>query len=219
MEKYVTLVDEERPPPFDLAPGQDLKKYHQILEGARKVFLAKGFDGASMNDIAKVAGVSKGTLYVYFESKERLFVDLIAEEKRADLWPVISLDHNDHDIEAVLNRFGQEFLGLLTRPYYIKAMRTVFSIVERMPEIGADYYARGPQICLEKLAAYLEAQVQAGKVEIEDCGLAAQQFMDLSQAGSLRRLLFNAAPTPSEAEIASQVARAVTFFLKVYKPS
>ena len=214
----VTLVDEIRPPPFDLAPGQDIKKYHQILEGARKVFLAKGFDAASMNDIAKVAGVSKGTLYVYFESKERLFLDLIAEEKRADLWPIMSLDHDNHDIEAVLNHFGQEFLRLLTRPYYIKAMRTVFSIVERMPEIGADYYARSPQVCMEKLAAYFEAQVKAGVVEIEDCLLAAQQFMDLSQSGSLRRLLFNAAPTPTEAEIALQVSRAVTFFLKVYKP-
>jgi len=129
----VTLVDEIRPPPFDLAPGQDIKKYHQILEGARKVFLAKGFDAASMNDIAKVAGVSKGTLYVYFESKERLFLDLIAEEKRADLWPIMSLDHDNHDIEAVLNHFGQEFLRLLTRPYYIKAMRTVFSIACSVP--------------------------------------------------------------------------------------
>ena len=97
-------------------------------------------------------------------------------------------------------------------------MRTVFSFVERMPDVGADHYARGPQICMEKLAAYLEAQVQADVVEIEDCLVAAQQFMDLSQAGLLRRLLFNAAPTPNDAEIALQVSRAVTFFLRVYKP-
>jgi len=215
----VTLVELDGPPTVELAPGQDPKKRRQILEGARKVFHDKGFDGASMNDIARVAGVSKGTLYVYFENKERLFLDLIAEEKRADLWPIVSLDPEDHDIASVLNRFGQEFLRLLSRPYYIKAMRTVFSIVERMPEIGADYYSRGPQVCMEKLAAYLQAQANAGVVEIEDCQLAAQQFMDLSQSGLLRRLLFNAAPTPSEAEIALQVSRAVTFFLKVYKPS
>ena len=214
MESDVTLVGDRA----ESVAGQDPRKRQQILAGARKVFHENGFDAASMNDIAKVAGVSKGTLYVYFESKERLFLDLIAEEKRADLWPIMSLDHDNHDIEAVLNHFGQEFLRLLTRPYYIKAMRTVFSIVERMPEIGADYYARGPQVCMEKLAAYFEAQVKAGVVEIEDCLLAAQQFMDLSQSGSLRRLLFNAAPTPTEAEIALQVSRAVTFFLKVYKP-
>lgn len=211
----MTVVEER----VETTAGQDPRKRQQILEGARKVFHANGFDAASMNDIARVAGVSKGTLYVYFESKERLFLDLVAEEKRADLWPIISLDHEDHDISKVLNHFGQEFLKLLTRPYYIKAMRTVFSIVERMPEVGADYYSRGPQICMEKLAAYLEAQSKAGVVEIEDCLLAAQQFMDLSQSGLLRRLLFNATSTPSESEIALQVSRAVTFFLKVYKPA
>lgn len=196
----------------------DPRKRRQILDGASKVFHANGFDAASMNDIARVAGVSKGTLYVYFENKERLFVELIAEEKRADLWPIVSLDPEDHDIEGVLNRFGQEFLKLLTRPYYIKAMRTVFSIVERMPDIGADFYLRGPQVCMGKLAEYLEAQTRAGVVEIEDCLLAAQQFLDLSQASLLRRLLFNATPTLSESEIELQVSRAVTFFLKVYKP-
>jgi AcrR family transcriptional regulator len=215
MENDVTVVEQR----VETAAGQDPRKRQQILEGARKVFHENGFDAASMNDIARVAQVSKGTLYVYFESKERLFLELIAEEKRADLWPIMSLDHADHDIGTVLNHFGQEFLKLLTRPYYIKAMRTVFSIVERMPEVGADYYSRGPQICMEKLAAYLEAQSRAGVVEIDDCLLAAQQFMDLSQAGILRRLLFNATPTPSESEIALQVSRAVIFFLKVYKPT
>lgn len=213
MESDVTLVEERVEP----VAGQDPRKRQQILAGARKVFHENGFDAASMNDIARAAGVSKGTLYVYFESKERLFLDLVAEEKRADLWPIMSLDHEDHDIATVLNNFGQEFLKLLTRPYYIKAMRIVFSIVERMPEVGADYYSRGPQICMAKLGAYLEAQSKAGVVEIEDPLLAAQQFMDLSQAGLLRKLLFNAVPTPSESEIALQVSQAVAFFLKVYK--
>lgn len=215
----MSVMELDGPPAAELAPGQDPRKRRQILEGARKVFLAKGFDGASMNDIAKVAGVSKGTLYVYFENKERLFVELIAEEKRADLWDVVTLDHNDHDIVKVLNRFGCDFLKILTSPYYIRAMRTVFSIVERMPEIGAEYYERGPQVCAGKLADYLAAQVEAGLLTIEDCSLAAQQFMDLSQSVLIRRQLFNAAPTPSEDEIAQHVARAVTFFLRVYKPT
>jgi len=215
MESDVTLVGDRA----ESVAGQDPRKRQQILAGARKVFHENGFDAASMNDIARAAGVSKGTLYVYFENKERLFLDLVAEEKRADLWPIMSLDHEDHDIATVLNNFGHEFLKLLTRPYYIKAMRIMFSIVERMPEVGADYYLRGPQICMEKLGAYLEAQSKAGVVQIENPLLAAQQFMDLSQAGLLRKLLFNAVPTPSESEIALQVSQAVTFFLKVYKPA
>ena len=57
-------------------------KVRQILGGAREVFLRLGFDGASMGDIARAAGVSKGTLYVYFENKAELFSALIADERK-----------------------------------------------------------------------------------------------------------------------------------------
>src|SRR4029079_17432894 len=101
MESDVTLVGDRA----ESVAGQDPRKRQQILAGARKVFHENGFDAASMHDIARAAGVSKGTLYVYFENKERLFLDLVAEEKRADLWPIMSLDHEDHDIATVLNNF------------------------------------------------------------------------------------------------------------------
>src|SRR5437879_5722497 len=70
-------------PDFETA---DSAKRRQIIEGARAVFLAQGFDAASMNDIARKAGVSKGTLYVYFDSKEALFVAITDEQchKQAD---------------------------------------------------------------------------------------------------------------------------------------
>ena len=60
----------------------DSSKVRQILDGARDVFLRLGFDGASMGDVARAAGVSKGTLYVYFENKSELFSALIADERR-----------------------------------------------------------------------------------------------------------------------------------------
>lgn len=58
----------------------DTSKRRQIIDGARKVFLDLGFDGASMGEIARAAGVSKGTLYVYFADKNRLFEAIVEEE-------------------------------------------------------------------------------------------------------------------------------------------
>ena len=58
-------------------------KRRQIMEGAREMFLAQGFDGASMGEIARSAGVSKGTLYVYFVSKEQLFQAIVEGECQA----------------------------------------------------------------------------------------------------------------------------------------
>ncbi len=72
--------------PLHLVGDEDSSKRRQILDGARKVFMDLGFDGASMNEIARSAGVSKGTLYVYFADKNRLF-EAIVEERSARARP------------------------------------------------------------------------------------------------------------------------------------
>ena len=65
---------------LDLVGNEESSKRRQILNGARKVFMDLGFDGASMGEIARSAGVSKGTLYVYFADKSRLFEAIVEEE-------------------------------------------------------------------------------------------------------------------------------------------
>ncbi|BCP52477.1 transcriptional regulator [Kaistia sp. 32K] len=187
------------------------------MRGASQVFLEKGFDAASMNDIARAAGVSKGTLYVYFANKERLFVELISSEKREELFRIVTLDFENHNVEAVLKKFGRELCEILTKPYYIKAMRSVFSIINRMPEIGVEFYSNGPLLCTELLAKYLDAQTKAGVLDIEDCLLAAQQFVELSQSGVMRSVLFGVIDTPNAAEIARRVDSAVVVFMRSYR--
>ena len=65
------------------AAGADPVKRGQILDGAKRVFMKLGYDAASMNDVTREAGVSKGTIYVYFQSKEDLFGALVEREKSA----------------------------------------------------------------------------------------------------------------------------------------
>src|ERR1700689_406883 len=90
--------------------GEDGAKRRQIVEGARAVFLAQGFDAASMNDIARAAGVSKGTLYVYFSDKEHLFGAIVEQECGEQAEGIFDLDPNDHDVEAVLTRLGNAYV-------------------------------------------------------------------------------------------------------------
>jgi AcrR family transcriptional regulator len=211
----VAFVDEPRTADEGGA-GQDSRKREQIMRGASQVFLEKGFDAASMNDIARAAGVSKGTLYVYFANKERLFVELISSEKREELFRIVTLDFDNHDVEAVLKKFGRELCAILTKPYYVKAMRSVFSIINRMPEIGVEFYTNGPALCTDLLRQYLEAQTKAGVLVIDDCALASQQFVELSQSGIMRRVLFGVIDTPDAEEIGRRVDSAVVVFLKSY---
>ena len=69
-----------QPPTPHIAGDEDSSKRRQILDGASKVFMDLGFDGASMGEIARAAGVSKGTLYVYFADKNRLFEAIVEQE-------------------------------------------------------------------------------------------------------------------------------------------
>ena len=206
-------LEREQPATADQA---DSAKRRQIMDGARKVFLAQGFDGASMGEIARAAGVSKGTLYVYFDSKEKLFETITHEACMAQAEGVFSFDHTDHNVAAVLTRTGRGFIKFLTRPGGMSALRTVISIAARMPEIGTEFYDTGPAKGIALLRDYLEAQVAAGVLAIEDCEVAAAQFLDACSATVMRQLLFNARSAPSDERIDHVVATAVRVFMKAY---
>lgn len=197
----------------------DSAKRRQIMDGARAVFLAQGFDAASMGEIARVACVSKGTLYVYFDSKEALFEQIFEEESRAQGEQVFALVSSDHDVEATLGRLGRAFVRFLCRPTAISPLRTVVGIADRMPEIGRHFYGAGPALGIARLASYLADQVAADVLVIEDCEVAAAQFLDSCQSTLFKPMLFNFAGPPANAEIDRVVAIAVRTFLAAYSSS
>ena len=198
-------------------PAEDSAKRRQIVEGARAVFLAQGFDAASMSDIARAAGVSKGTLYVYFENKEQLFVAIVEEECLGHAEGVFDLNPDDHDVEAALTRLGIAYVEFLCRPAKASALRTVLAIADRMPEIGKVFYETGPAFGIARLAAYLRAQTDAGILTVADCDVAAAQFMDACQSTMFKPVMFNFSEAPSPPRIGHVVGIAVQTFLAAYR--
>ncbi len=196
--------------------GADSHKRRQILDGARRVFLASGFDGASMGEIARVAGVSKGTLYVYFDSKEALFEALTVEEKRGLAEALFHLDEADPDVRAVLRRLGSSFLDEMARPHHIASVRMVMGAVEKFPRVGRAFYEAGPRQGSQRLRGYLDAQVAAGRLEIADTTLAAHHFLELVKGGLLVRLLFGVDATVTRAEKTYAVEEALRVFFAAY---
>ena len=192
-------------------------KRRQILEGARAVFLGKGFDAASMGDIAREAKVSKGTLYVYFNSKDKLFQAIVEEERQTQAEQVFALDSNDHDVEAVLSKLGRDFACFLGDLHRISSLRTVIAIADRMPELGKRFYETGPACGIARVARYLEDQVAAGVLATDDCELAAAQFLDSCLSMTFKPLMFNASGPASKERIDHVVGTAVRTFLAAYR--
>jgi AcrR family transcriptional regulator len=198
------------------AGEDDSAKRRQILAGASKVFMDLGFDGASMGEIARAAGVSKGTLYVYFADKNRLFEAIVEQESLEQSKLSFNFEPN-RDVPTTLRDFGQAYIQLLCRPGGGSAIRTVMAIAERMPDVGRRFYANVLEKTINNFAAYLEAHVAAKDIAIDDCQFAASQFMMMCQASLFLPFIFQAAPPPSPERIAQVVESATQMFLAAYR--
>ncbi|MGU3400994.1 TetR/AcrR family transcriptional regulator [Brucellaceae bacterium D45D] len=200
-----------------LGAGQDPVKRRQILEGAQNVFLRMGFDAASMNDITREAGVSKGTIYVYFNSKEDLFVALCEHYRKTMFGTLIGKLEKGFSNREELTEFGVALVTLITSSTAIRAQRIVLGVSERKPELAAAFYDRGPRRSLEAMVQYLDRMVEAGVLEPIDSQRVAYQLADLFLAGLYRPRLFSVLrDPPSEAVIRANVDAGVDFFFKAY---
>jgi AcrR family transcriptional regulator len=197
--------------------AEDSAKRRQIVEGARAVFLAQGFDAASMADIAREAGVSKGTLYVYFKNKEELFAEIVKLECSSHAEGTFELDPNDHDVERVLTQLGINYVRFLCTMEKAASLRIVIAIAERKPEIGKVFYETGPAFGIARLRSYLEAQVKAGILNIEDCEIVACQFLDSCQSTLFKPVLFKFGAPPNADDVRRVVNIAVRAFLAAYR--
>ncbi|WP_237153634.1 TetR/AcrR family transcriptional regulator [Oryzibacter oryziterrae] len=198
------------------APGHDSDKRRQIMVGAREVFLAKGYEGASMDAIAKAAGVSKGTLYVYFASKDVLFEALIVEEKQILAENLITFDASGASLHEELRRIAINYCELLSMHDHTSSIRMVLGAVEKFPAFGRVFFNAGPQRGVGRLAAYFEDMVAAGRMECSNPEAAARHFIALCTSDVLKRSLFAIDPNPSRETIESMVDEGLAAFARAY---
>ena len=190
-------------------------KRRQIMDGARQVFLSAGFDGASMNDIARVAGVSKGTLYAYFASKEELFEAIIRGEY-AQSAERLCVFRREGDAREMLKDFGVRLITRMADPYTRSLARVVIAAVEKFPNLGRAFYEAGPLYGATRLAAELEHLEALGALKVPDPERAAWQFVDLCQSYVYKRLIFGVVDSIAHEEIEASVEAGVEVFMKAY---
>ncbi len=131
----------------------------KIIEAAKKVFRARGYAGARMQQIADEAGISKASLHYYFRSKEKLF-DLIFDQTMAEFMPLISTWEEDSTAwEQKLKLFIIDFFKFLQD----KSMLFIIQEINRNPELLMKRKRNnGPT--KNRFIAYFEKLHQAGKI-------------------------------------------------------
>ncbi|HEX4572043.1 MAG TPA: TetR/AcrR family transcriptional regulator [Dongiaceae bacterium] len=192
------------------------QKALEILRAARKVFIAKGFEAASMDAVARTAGVSKATVYAHFRSKSDLFAAIVAQVAGRLTGEIHSVMEARLPLRQALMRIGTEFLEVLVDPERVRIFRMMVAETDRFPELGRVFYRAGPLVMQDCLASFLAEAAAEGKLVIEDSGLAARQLLSLIKSDLHLRCLFDSGTRPSSAECERQVEAAVETFLKAY---
>lgn len=199
------------------AAGEDPVKREQILDGARTVFMAQGFDAASMNDIVREAGVSKGTIYVYFEGKEQLFAALIARERDRFAAEMRNTIAQYDTIEQALTQYGKALARHMCSTSTICAMRNVIAVADRMPGLTRGFFRSAPANIRTVLKEWIDREVLSGRLAVSDTDLAARQFIELCSGTFFKfRLFGELSEAPPEEEIAHVVDEAMLMFMARY---
>ncbi|MFN4155956.1 MAG: TetR/AcrR family transcriptional regulator [Paracoccaceae bacterium] len=192
------------------------RKFDQVLAGARTVFLRDGFDGASVDDIAREAGVSKATLYAYFPDKQLLFREICAQECLRQTQEVeAEIDHS-MTVEAMLMLAGQRIAGFMMSDFGQNAFRLISGEGARFPELARDFYRNGPGLVQDRLVHHLHLLVQAGALQIDDLDLAAEQFIQLCKASLTEKLVFRMDHQVNDERVQRSVRGAVKMFMARY---
>lgn len=192
------------------------RKFDQVLEGARTVFLRDGFEGASVDDIAAAAGVSKATLYAYFPDKRVLFVEVAKGECQRQADEAEALVALTAPPEVVLPVAARRIVDFLLSDFGRSTFRICVAEAERFPELGQEFYATGPGLLNERISTYLSGAVARGELVIEDIQLAAAQFAELCKADIFPCVCFGIKRDFSETDRDRVANGAVEMFLARY---
>ncbi len=162
----------------------------QILEAAFEEFAAKGYHGATIKSIAAVAGLqSPALIYWYFPDKEGLFDDVLSSRL-----PILALEPP----ESVMKLPPKEVLPWIGRAFFafnqsnVQALKLVVGEAVRRPEVAEVFIRGGPDRVLGFLKAYLERQIESGKLRTHDVRSSTQAFIGMLIPQIADNLLFTA---------------------------
>ncbi|MFE4491928.1 TetR/AcrR family transcriptional regulator [Streptomyces niveus] len=202
--------------------GRSARKHQAIMEAATAAFMAKGYAGTSMDDIAKLATVSKQTVYKHFADKEKLFAEIVLAttdrvDAMIDLVAGIPTDADADALEEHLLRLARQFLTALTQPQVLQLRRLIIANADTFPDLGAAWYEQGFERVLATLAATFQRLADQGLLRIDDPLLAANHFSGMLLWIPVNRAMFHGGPQHTQAELDHFADEGVRVFLAAYR--
>ena len=143
----------------------------EILEAAFAEFSRSGYAATTLDQVAERAGVTKGTIYVYFESKEHLFISVVREVTKATLDTVHDMfeRHEGSTADLLRAQFSFIYQHIVEDRRRREVVRMLIAEAPRFPELADRYYEEIHRPCLDLLKKAIQRGIDRG--EIRSCAI------------------------------------------------
>jgi AcrR family transcriptional regulator len=182
----------------------------QIRAHATELFLERGYDGVSIDDILREVGGSKTNFYSFYGGKDGLFLAVMDATIKELVQPMQQLRLTGLPLEAGLLTFAETLLSTLLQPRHLAFQRLVIAEALRHPQIGSSWYANGPAATHALLERFLREQRALGHVRPQiNPPATAVLFHDMVACDLLNRAMMAIHGGPTQAEVTATIRRAV----------
>ena len=177
------------------------------------MFLERGYDAVSLDDILEEVGGSKATLYSYYGGKEGLFAATVQHTCTCKLSAFQAMDVGNLDPKTGLTELGEELLRALSGPYGRSMFRAMIAEAERFPKLAKLFFAAGPETALRVFQRNIEHWQNLGLLQSGNAEALAIQFMGLIMGNFHLKSLLGLVERLTERQLKEWVSSSVEVFL------
>jgi AcrR family transcriptional regulator len=213
----MAISSSSQEPRWRRLPGE---RPQQIIDAALAIFGERGLAAARLEDIAKHAGLSKGTIYLYFPNKEELFREvvrhtIVAQIERAERELAAATQQSASD---TLAQFVRGYWGFLRSPNFAALFRLVHAELSGFPDLARFYSREVIERVFRLITGILERGVQNGEFRDVDPAVAARMLGPMLLMHALwcnHRDLFKATANKTDEQVLDEV---LDFYLHAIRP-
>jgi len=200
-----------------LTPAQH--KQTNILTVAAELFMERGYDAVSLDDILERVGGSKTTLYSYYGGKEGLFAAMVTRECELRLTHLREQDVKELDPKAGLTFIGERLLEIVSSPAGCAMYRMMVAEAERFPNVAAVFYEAGPAAMANTLCGTIQHWQKKGLLRAGNAEMLALQFTGIILGNFSVKTLFLSSAQYSAKQMKEWLSAGVTLFLEGAQPA
>ena len=197
---------------------KDVARREAIINAARHLFASQPFDLVKMETIAKLARVSKMTVYSHFRDKETLFETIVLATSDQMIGSLSTPDQAGGLRERLL-AVGTIVLGVILGSDICTMAHTLPAALRANRDLADRFYAAGPGRVRAALAAIIAEAAERGELAIDDPDRAADDLVSLWEGSMPAKIAFGLVGLSTPEDIRLRAQRGTDVFLRAYRPS